>query len=480
LVTIRRLVIALAFLGIIFMAVRPMIDTDTWWHLRTGQWILEHRALPDVDKFSLTRSGEPWYYPGWLSEILMVWVYSLGGLAALNLLFTAVILLAFVLVYLSMDGNPFAVAVVLVIAAGASEIFWSARPQLFTFLFSAGFYLVLKNFLRGKKNTLWILPLIMVLWVNIHPGFAVGFILVLIAFLAQAIDSLARRVSRSESGRRFLWLGGTLLACLAAAALNPRGPAVLAYPFETVSIRFLQNFIQEWKAPDFHYWEAQLFLILFILTWTVISFSPKKLELDDCFFLVFIGYMGFLAWRNTNLLSIVAPAIILRYGQPLLEKHFPDWNPDHAVSRAQSAVHIGAVTVLAAVMLIFGVSVLSPKSLQAAVSRQVPVAAVDYLAARPVKGGLFNSYNFGSYLLWKLPESPVFVDGRTDLYTDEILDQYLTVIRAQEGWRNILERWQIRVVFVEPSTPILQLLKAEGWTVYYEDSQAVILIHPAS
>jgi hypothetical protein len=212
----------------------------------------------------------------------------------------------------------------------------------------------------------------------------------------------------------------------------------------------------------------------------VIAFSPKKLESDDFFFLVFIGYMGFLAWRNTNLLSIVAPAIILRYGQPLLEKHFPDWNPDHAVSRVQSAVHIGAVTLLTTAALIFGVSVLAPESIRAAVSLQLPVAAVDHLAAHPVPGGLFNSYNFGSYLLWQLPDSPVFVDGRTDLYNDEILDQYLTVIRAQEGWRDILERWQIHVVFIEPSTPILQLLAAEGWTVYYEDSQAVILIHPAS
>ena len=68
--------------------------------------------------------------------------------------------------------------------------------------------------------------------------------------------------------------------------------------------------------------------------------------------------MGFLAWRNTNLLSIVAPAIILYYGQPLIEKGFPEWNPDHAVSRAQSVLHIGLVAILAAAILIFGGSVL--------------------------------------------------------------------------------------------------------------------------
>jgi hypothetical protein len=479
LVTIRRLVIALAFLGIVFMAIRPMIDTDTWWHLRTGQWILENQAMPDVDRFSLTRNGEPWYYPGWLSEILMEMVYSIGGLAGLNLLFTGVILLAFVLVFLSMKGNPFAVAGVLVFAAGASEIYWSARPQLFTFLFSAGFYLVLRKFLWEKKNILWILPLIMVFWVNIHPGFAVGFILVGIALVAQGVNVLARRKDRPESGRRLLWIAGTLLACLAAAFLNPRGPAVLAYPFQTVSIHFLRYFIQEWKAPDFHYWEAQFFLILFILSWVVIAFSPRKFESDDFFFLGIVGYMGFLAWRNTNLLSIVAPAIILYYGQPLIEQLFPEWNPDHAVSRVQSAIHIGLVTVLTAAILIFGVSVLSPESLQAAVRQQVPVAAVDYLEAHPVQGPLFNAYNIGSYLLWRLPSMPVFVDGRTDVYDDEILDQYLAVVQGRDGWKEILERWQIRVVFIEPSAPILQILLANGWTVYYEDAQAVILLHPA-
>jgi hypothetical protein len=478
-VTIRRLVITLGLIGILFMAVRPMIDSDTWWHLRTGQWILDHQALPEVDRFSFSRSGEPWYYPGWLAEILMVKVYSLGGLVALNLLFTCVILLAFGLVYFTLEGNAFAIAAVLVLSAGASEIYWSARPQMFTFLFSACFYLVLRKYLWGKRNALWLLPLIMILWVNVHPGFAVGFILLLIAMIGQGIKFLTRRSSLpADAGKKLAWLMGTFLVCLAAAVVNPHGAAVLAYPFKTVSIQFLQNFIQEWQTPDFHFIDAQLFLILFFLAWTVIAFSPKALDVGDFFFLAFISYMGFLAWRNTNLLSIVAPAIIMQYGQPIVEKYFPNWNLDHAVSRIQSAIHIGAVILLTTAVLILGASSLSPASMQALIRRQLPVDAVEYLSSHPVSGRLFNAYNFGSYLLWNLPENPVFVDGRTDLYDDEILNQYLTVVRAQQGWREVLDKWQIRIVFVEPSTPILQILIGEGWTVYYEDAKAVILLHP--
>jgi branched-subunit amino acid transport protein AzlD len=475
-VTIRRLVIAVAFLGIFFMAVRPMIDSDTWWHLRTGEWILQNRAIPQTDPFSLTRAGHPWHYPGWLSQILMAAVYSAGGLSALNLLFTAVILLSFGLVCLGMEGNAFLVAGVLVFSAGASEIYWSARPQLFSFLFGACFYLCLRKFLWGNKNLLWLLPVLMALWVNVHPGFAIGFILLLIAVAAQGLRFLA--ADRQPGDRRkFVWLSGIFLACLAAAALNPQGPAVLAYPFQTVSIRFLQNYIQEWRTPDFHSLAAQLFLILFLLTWAAIVFSPKKIDAGDFLFLVIVGYMGFLAWRNTNLLSIVAPTIILRYVQPLLDKFLPEWKPDHAVSRVQSGIHIGATTVLAAAALLFGISAASPASIQSLVHSQTPVEAVDYLAEHPVSGALFNSYNFGSYLLWRLPAVPVFVDGRTDLYDDELLDQYLTVIRADAGWQAVLERWNIRVVLVEPSAPIVRFLAAEGWTTAYEDRQAVILVH---
>ena len=477
---IRRLVIAIAFLGILLMASRPMIDTDTWWHLRTGQWIVDHHALPEVDRFSFTRIGEPWYYPGWLAEIVMVDLFSLGGLPALNLLFTGLIFLTFIVVFFTLEGDPFLRAAILVLAAGASEIYWSARPQVFTFFFSACFYLCLRKFLLGNKNALWLLPLIMLLWVNIHAGFAAGFILLLIALVGQGLTYLVQRPPKPpEALRKLGWLVGVLFACAAAAVVNPRGIAILAYPFQTVSIHFLQNFIQEWQTPDFHSLEAQLFLILFFLSWAAIAFSPKPMDVIDFCFLSFISYTGFLAWRNTYLLSLVAPAVILRYGQPILQSVMPKWwDPDHAVPKLQSAVNVALVLGLAAAVTVFGLSSITSASIQATIRRQIPVDAAEYLSAHPDQGRMFNSYNWGSYLLWHLPSYPVFVDGRTDLFNDEILGQYFTVVQAQTGWRDVLERWKIRMVFLEPSAPILQILLAEGWTVGYQDSQSVILLNP--
>lgn len=477
--TVRRLVIAIAFLGIVVMASRPMIDTDTWWHLRTGQWILDHHALPAVDRFSFTRQGTEWYYPGWLAEVLMVGIFSIAGLPGLNLLFTCLIVLSFILVFLSMRGDPYLRAAVLILAAGASEIYWSARPQVFTFLFSACFFLCLREFLHGKRNFLWLLPIGMVLWVNIHGGFAVGFILLLLAVVGQGLSYLGSRDKHSpEPIHKLVWLTGIGLACFIACAINPYGFKIITYPFQTVSIHFLQNYIQEWQSPNFHYWDAQLFLILFFITWTAIAFSPKPMEKGDFFFLAIISYMGFVAWRNTYLLSIIAPALIMDYSQPILESLAPKWNPGMSASRTQSLFNSVILAGAAIAAAIFAFFANTPASIEASIRRQIPVDAVQFLSGNPGWGRMLNAYNWGSYLVWKLPSYPVFVDGRTDLYDDEILNQYLTAVNTRAGWQDVLRQWDIRVVFLNPSAPILQVLISEGWQVRYQDNQSVILTRP--
>ncbi len=478
--TVRRLVIAIAFLGIVFMASRPMIDTDTWWHLRTGQWILDNHALPGVDRFSFTRSGAAWYYPAWLSEILMVEVFSIAGLPGLNLLFTVLIVLSCFVIFLTMQGDPYLRAAVLVLAAGAAEIFWSARPQIFTFLFSACFFYCLREFLQGRKNLLWILPILMVLWVNTHAGFFMGFVFLLLAVVHQGLRILSSHDEHSpDQIRKFVWISGIGVACFLTSWINPSGLKILAYPFQTVSVQFLQNYIQEWQVPNFHYWDAQLFLILLFFTWAVIAFSPKPLDAGDFFLLAIISYTGFLAGRNTYFLSIIAPALIMDYGQPILESKFPGWSPGKATSRILGVVNIAILSAATIGVAAGAVQSITPASLDAAIRRQIPVDAVEFLSKNPGWGRMFNSYNWGSYLLWNLPSYPVFVDGRTDLYDDEILTQYLTVVNARAGWQNVLQAWDIQVVFLDPSAPILQVLLTEGWQVRYQDHQSVILLRPA-
>jgi hypothetical protein len=119
---------------------------------------------------------------------------------------------------------------------------------------------------------------------------------------------------------------------------------------------------------------------------------------------------------------------------------------------------------------------LSPRVNETALAERLPVAAVEYIDAHRPPGPLFNSYNWGGYILWALyPEYPSFVDGRTDLFDDEVLREYLTAWRADDGWQAVLEDRGIRLALLEPNAPLVHALEFAGWSKVYADSQAVVL-----
>jgi hypothetical protein len=474
-----RLVIAIGLLGILLIAGRVMIDSDTWWHLRTGQWILENRQLPGVDSFSFTRAGTEWHFPGWLAEILMYAAYQIAGLAGVNLLFILIALSACLIILRSMQGDPFIRAFILVLAGTSAAVYWSARPQMLSFLFGALFFLSLRSFQQGKNNTLWMLPFVMVVWVNSHGGFAVGFLFLLLAAAGQGAAVLFLPDERNrQSIKRLAWIVGIGLACLAAAMCNPYGAEMLAYPFKTVSMQVLQQLIQEWQSPDFHLLHAQAFLWLMFGTGILLAFSPERPDPRDVLMLVVVAYMGFVSWRNTILLPIVAPAIASTHADAILHKIIPRWNSDLPVSAYTRAVNALVFCVASLAVGISLLTTISPRNVDAVVAERMPVKAVDFLSEHPSPGQTLNAYNWGAYLLWRLPDRPVFVDGRTDVYQDELLGQYLQVMNAQAGWRDVLTRWDIRLVFTEPSAPLLELLRLDGWRTAYQDPQAVILRSP--
>jgi hypothetical protein len=120
--------------------------------------------------------------------------------------------------------------------------------------------------------------------------------------------------------------------------------------------------------------------------------------------------------------------------------------------------------------------VFPPKENEKFMQQSLPVDAVEYMRHEKPEGRLFNSYDWGGYLLWALPEYPVFVDGRTDLYGDEIIDQWVQVVRAERGWQDVLDAWAVRLILLEPYRPVVDLLDGEGWRLLYEDDVAVVYV----
>ncbi len=472
----------LAILAIFAMATRVSLDSDTWWHLRAGQWMIDHGALLRADPFSYTRFGEAWHYPGWLAQVLLYVVYHAAGPGGLNVLTAFVVTLTFIFVYASTRGDAFLRSFILILAAAASAVYWSARPQVFSLLLAAVFYWVIDAYRRGERNRLWLLPLLMALWVNLHGGFAIGFILIALSMIGLALEGLfAAGEDRRRAWRCAAMLAVAGVACALAVGLNPFGYEMLAYPFKTVGIGALQSYIQEWQSPDFHTREAQPFLWLLFATLAAIGFSRRRLSVADFVVLSGVAYTGFLAGRNMPLLSIVAPPIFVSHTQEILDRAAPSWGKSPSTRPASGRmawINYSLMALAVAAVILKAVPVLRPEINQQEVGKTQPLESIAYLRDHPGLGNMLNSYNWGGYLIWALPKYPVFVDGRTDLYDDELLTQYLTAARAEPGWREVLARWQIGVVVLEPSMPLVTVLQLENWRTVAADDLSVVLVPP--
>ena len=485
--TTRRLVFWITFLAIFAMAARISMDTDTWWHLRAGQWITENLQIPRVDPFSYTRGGASWEYPGWLVEVPMLWIYQAWGPGGLNIMTAVLVTLAFWFVWKTMNGGEYLKAFVLILAATASGVYWAARPYLVTFLLMAIFLWILETYRRQKEGfsvrIVWLLPVLMVVWVNSHGGFVVGIILWGIFWISELTllfwSTFIQRKSSfivTHIGTPLLW-SGILMG--AAICVNPYGPEMLLYPIKTISIGVLREYIQEWQTPQFHSLSVQPFAWLVLLTFGFVGASRRRLALIDFLLVSIFTYLGLLAGRNVALFSIVAPMVITRHAAPLIASTsrlfgFRLEKSDHPTKRVR--LINSAIIVILALVVLFKVALIYPSQVNiAAFSKFLPIDAVEFLKAEKPQGELFNSYNWGGYLLWALPEYPVFIDGRTDLYNDQLIREWLDIMNVELGWQGLLDQYGARLILIENGSTLSRALQMEAeWERIYEDPLAVI------
>ncbi len=270
----KRFLFLLTMLAVLTMAVRISVASDTWWHLRAGAWIVEHRAILDTDPFSLTRQGQAWIYPGWLAQLGLYFAYRIAGFVGLNILTAIFVLGAFMFLWDITEVRPFVRSCLILLAATTSAVYWSARPHIFSFFLASVFLWVLEKDREKPGRLIWVLPVLMALWGNLHGGFAIGFILIATYLLGQIANVLGDRLLSKHSldviWKRYrnplLRLAGVGLLSAVLLGLNPHGYKMLVYPFKTVSIGTLQNYIQEWQSPDFHQLQVMPFLGMLLLS----------------------------------------------------------------------------------------------------------------------------------------------------------------------------------------------------------------------
>lgn len=476
--TFERLVILITFLAIFAMAARISVDSDTWWHLRAGQWMLETGRIPDSDPFSYTRYGAEWHYPGWLVEIPMYGIFKVFGAGGLNLWTAVMVSLAFVFIWKTTEGNIFVRAFTMILAAAASGVYWAARPYLVTFVFSAAyiwlFETMRKNDYRSiRRDAVWLL-ILMVLWTNSHGGFFVGFLVWGVYLFSGVIGWITQKLDFRVI-KSLIILGLLLAGCV---CINPYGLEMLAYPFKTVGISALQNYIQEWQSPNFHEINVQPFAWLILLVLAAVGFSGRKMLWSDFFLAGGFAFMGLMAGRNIALFSLTAPMVVTRHCSPLLDGFMHSklgLSSTRSVTRRQNILNWIILALLVFAVLAKVTLVYPDSANEKAFQKIFPVEAVNYIKQTKPAGRIFNSYNWGGYLLWALPEYPVFIDGRTDLYDDELIDEWIKVVQGQDGWEQTLDEWHVTFILIEPGMNVTSLLK-DGWRLNYEDAMAQVWV----
>ena len=479
--TLGRLLAAIVFISIFTMAVRVPVDTDTWWHLRSGRWIVEQGAVPRTDPFSHTRYGQPWIDHSWLAQVILFLLYDAFSYAGLALLLASLATIAFAFVWLQCrHADRWLRAFVLIIAAATSGVIWVARPQMFSFALTAIVAYLLHRFKQGHKRTIWWLPVVTLVWVNTHGGFAVGFILMAAYLFGEFGNWLLKNEGIGPKGIGYLLL--VLVVCLLVVPINPNGVQMWGYPFRTVGIGVLQDFIAEWRSPDFHQLHLHPFIWMLLAALTAVGLSGRRADFTDLTLVALFAYLSLLATRNMALFALVTAPVIVRYGSAALA----GWREragrfgairTATVGRFRIAINWALLALVVVAALAKMSYPLSTAVNQEAIAEIAPIEAVAFLQSERPAGPLFNSYNWGGYLIWALPQYPVFVDGRTDLYDDAFLRDYLSVVWAQDGWEETLDDYEINLVLIEPQSMLARLLaERPGWKQAYQGSMATVLV----
>ena len=457
------------------MAARNATDPDGWWHLRTGEWIVQYHSFVHTDPFSFTRQGQPWINHEWLSDLLLYGIYRVAGWSGLIVVFGAITSLTLMLVFRRSPGKPYFAALALVIGAYASAPSWGVRPHTISLLLASIFLLILERSEERRRLLWWCIPLTL-LWVNLHAEYALGIALLALFLLGEMLDTATGLREWSSFSSRLRSLAIALVACLAVVPFNPNGFRMFFYPIETLRSDAMQKYIAEWASPNFHDpkylpFAAMLLGILFLL-----AVSPRRVRSRDLLLLVVFTAGALRSVRHISAFVLVAVPILSGLAQSWWHEQVR--NPNAVSPRSSRRLAMNATVLMS--FLVFAVvrvgSVVAHQT--AAETKDFPAGAANYLASRRPPGPIFNHYNFGGYFIWKLyPQYRVFIDGRADLYGDDFLHGFArTYYVTDPNWERPILDWKIEAVILPPDAPVIAALKLSGgWDEVYSDSQAIVL-----
>lgn len=452
---------------------KPLNDPDFWFHLKGGEYTVLN-GIPRTDPFSFTYYGYPWVDHGWLSGLIFYLIQSRFGFNALIFLFAVIATFAFWLVFRRCSAHPFIAGFAVFLGALSVAPNIGVRTRVFTLLFTSIFLLLLTNYSRrAQGKIIWLLVPIMALWVNLHGGFVIGFVLIGLAMIGTVLDKWF------GDDQLPLWprlgvLGLVLGGCLLAALLNPYAAEMFSIPGRVLQSPIYKEVVVDWRSPDFHQSDLFPFLLLFLITTAALALSPVRPKPSELLFFLATLYAALNTQRNVLIFPLVAV--------PLFANYFQHWLDANALGKPlrQNTLFSGRANLLALLFLLplvlFAVKL---KSTVYGEFRQetmdVPLKAVEYLKEKQIVGNTFTVPNvWANYLIWEMPSNPVFIDGR-DVYPEQFVQEYVDIALGMRDWREPFDRYGVQIAIVPRESVLATAIKnAHDWQQVYDDEMAVV------
>ena len=490
------IITAVSFLYLI----RPIADPDFFWHLKSGQLITEQKELPSQDPFAYTSTAKPTEWKHliltgyWLSQITYSLFYQISGLLGIVFLrFITVAALVFIMFKRRYGDNTLYAGLILLFIVSILETFPIERPQVFSFLFFALLLLFLEK-LRNDHSTakrniyVCTVPLLMLIWANTHPGYLVGQGALLLYVLLEGIKFFhpLLRPIKKEAYQKLL------LACFMGIVFSFINPATF-HAFELLrlptylsilsssNIGFITN--QEYMSSvqifeKFNDYSILLYWFTMLLTFAALIVNFKKTDITDIALLAGTGFFSFMQVRYIPFFLIAS--------LPVISRSFSKQN------LATLAKVILIPSAVIAALFFAGDETANIKNFRTGSwidENRYPVKSTDFIISSNIRGNMYNHYNWGGYLIWRLaPERKVFIDGR--FLDDKIYMQAMTlnIAYSKEGeavpkWKSILESYNVNYIITpisEPSDPFIPLVNAllydNDWSLVFAESNSMVFI----
>jgi hypothetical protein len=456
-------------------------DGDTGWHIRAGQYILEHHSVPTQDLFSFSRPGAPWFAWEWLTDVTYALCFQMAGLKGIVLLAGVMIALfaTVVLRYTIWRGaNALVAAFTTLLAVGASSMHFLARPHLFTLLLLPVCLWLVEADRRRNTGWVWALIPMTALWTNLHGGFVVFLACLGLLVAAYGIET-ALGLPRWPQIRRYSTL---LMGCSLASLANPYGFQLHVHIYQYLRADWIKNIVQEFQAPTFRS-EGQLqFEALLLAGLIAIGFLLRRRLFAEALWVLFLAHSSLISVRHAPLYAAIAA--------PLIACEISEWWRSQAADmKKSSAVRIlhqlGADltpgfrrTSIWPAVLILGLALWNaPQKWPRDFPNQAfPVSMVHQHEDLIASGRLLTPDQWGDYIIYSLyPRQKVYVDGRSDFYGEKLGQEYLHLMQGAYDWRAILERNGFDVALLPVDWPLASMLKLDsGWRVVQDDTRVIL------